>query len=115
MTPQDYSVRALALASDFNPVLHAAMGISTESGEIMDLVKREMAYGKMIDIDHMIEEAGDLCWYLNLMIIAMGTTWDEVMARNINKLETRYPEKAFRADRALNRDTAAEQAAMVGQ
>lgn len=52
---------------------HAALGLTTESGEIVTPIKRIKIYGKSLDsLDkdgsslraHIEEEIGDVCWYL---------------------------------------------------
>lgn len=112
MNTQEYSRRALAVAGDQPQFLHAALGIAGEAGEVVDIIKKVAMYGKPLDRDHLIEEISDLVWYTNLMIDAVDTTWEEVFRRNIAKLEARYPDKQFDADRAINRDKEAEQEAM---
>jgi NTP pyrophosphatase (non-canonical NTP hydrolase) len=112
MTPTEYSELSLRLANPEDRFTHAGIGIATEAGEIMDIVKRFRYYNKPIDRTHMIEELGDLAWYMNLMIDYLGGKWEEVFAMNVAKLQARYPEKYFTADRALNRNEEAEQTAM---
>lgn len=112
MTPQEYSKLSLLLANPDDRLTHAAIGIATECGEIMDIIKRIRYYGKDLDRGHAVEELGDLAWYMNLMMDAIGTTWEEVFKVNVAKLQARFPEKYFTADRALNRNVEAEQAAM---
>lgn len=72
-------------------LLHAAMGISGESGELMDAVKKHVLYNKSLDLDNVKEELGDLCWYLALMIDQIGSSFEEIMKLNHDKLEKRYP------------------------
>lgn len=112
MNTQEYSRRALALAGDQPRFLHAALGIAGEAGEVVDIIKKVAMYDRPLDRNHLIEEIGDLAWYVNLMIDAAGSTWSEVFEKNIAKLETRYPEKKFDAGRAIDRDKEAEQEAM---
>lgn len=84
-------------------ILHAAMGIATESGELLDAVKKYVFYGKDIDYVNINEEAGDLLWYLALLLDAIGVDFESVMDKNINKLKARYLEK-FDNGQANNRD-----------
>lgn len=72
-------------------VLHAAMGISGESGELMDAIKKHVMYNKTLDVENVKEELGDICWYMALMLDAIGSDFDEVMLMNRDKLEKRYP------------------------
>lgn len=66
--------RTNADLGDYNKnVLHMALGIKTEIAEIYDIFKRELAYGKLVDIINLEEEIGDLMWYLtNLNTISKG-------------------------------------------
>ncbi len=72
-------------------ILHAAMGISGESGELMDAIKKCVLYNKELDTVNVKEELGDLCWYMSLMLDAVGSSFDEVMKMNHDKLEKRFP------------------------
>lgn len=45
-------------------VLHMIMGVNTEIGEILDIYKRKIAYGKELNMIHLSEELGDTFWYL---------------------------------------------------
>jgi NTP pyrophosphatase (non-canonical NTP hydrolase) len=101
------------MGTDMN-IVHAAMLLCTESGEIMSEVKRNFAYGKPLDTRNIIEELGDVLWGVALMCTQMGVTMESVMEANIAKLAARYPNLSFDADRAINRDKAAEQEAIAG-
>lgn len=102
---------AKSLGSQVNDAMHAAAGMAGESGEVIDIVKKSFAYGKTLDRDHLIEEIGDGLWYANLMIHTLGSSWEEVLSKNIAKLKARYPDGYNDMD-ALNRDKQAEQSAM---
>jgi len=95
-------------------LLHASIGITTESGELADTLKKHIFYGKPLDTVNAIEEVGDLLWYAALACEALGTTLEDAMERNIVKLKARYPEK-FEAQRAIERDLTAERAALEGK
>ena len=114
MDIQEYSALALRTASDKSPLLHAVLGLADETGELISPIKKHMFYGKNLDMNNLKEEAGDLAWFLNLLIHAIGSSWEEVLEMNIAKLEKRYPHLRFNADHAIHRDTAAEKAAMEG-
>jgi NTP pyrophosphatase (non-canonical NTP hydrolase) len=92
-------------------VLHAAMGLCTEAGEIMDAVKRHLIYGKPLDFVNLMEEQGDTFWYQALLARAGGFTFDAAMISNVKKLLARFPEKFNEAD-AVNRDLKAERTAL---
>jgi NTP pyrophosphatase (non-canonical NTP hydrolase) len=114
METKEYSDRAIKFVGSGDQITHACFGIGGESGEILDSVKKSVFYHRPLDQPHLVEEIGDLCWYVNLLIHSIGTTWDEVLATNIRKLEARYPNSQFNTNRAINRDKEAEQRAMRG-
>lgn len=72
-------------------ILHAAMGISGEAGELMDAVKKHILYNKPLDVENVKEELGDLLWYISLALDRIGSSFDEVMKINHDKLEKRFP------------------------
>lgn len=84
-------------------LLHAAMGMCTETGEFMDMLKKHILYGKAIDKVNLKEELGDLEWYVALAIDELKTTFGYIFETNIEKLRARYPNKFTEKD-ALNRD-----------
>jgi NTP pyrophosphatase (non-canonical NTP hydrolase) len=48
-------------------MLHGLIGLCTESGELLDAMKKHLYYGKELDTVNMLEEIGDLCWYLAII------------------------------------------------
>lgn len=92
-------------------LVHALLGIGSESGELQDQLKRHLVYGKELDIVNLKEELGDLMWYCALALDEIGSSFDEVMAMNIAKLRARYP-AGFTEDKALNRDVESERKVM---
>lgn len=94
-------------------LLHASMGIGSESGEILDAVKRYIFYGKPVDRVNIIEEAGDALWYLAVLLKGVDSSFDEAMERNIAKLRARFGDK-FTEAQALNRDLNKERVALEG-
>lgn len=111
----DYQVRIITDLGDHQKnLMHMAAGISGEAGEVLDIVKKNFAYGKPLDHAHLIEELGDIVFYINGLLWMLDTSWDEVLTTNIRKLEARYPSGTFNADHAIHRDTSAEKAAMEG-
>lgn len=86
---------------------HAGMGMVTEVGEFMDVLKRFKIYGKKIDFINLGEEVGDLMWYIALTCNALNINLEDVMIKNINKLKTRYPDK-YTNEKAINRNLETE-------
>lgn len=95
-------------------LLHASMGLVTEAAEIVDVLKKNHAYGKDIDRVNLIEELGDLLWYVPLMCRALDVRMSDVAQLNIEKLQARYPHK-FTTEAALNRDLGRERAVLEGK
>jgi NTP pyrophosphatase (non-canonical NTP hydrolase) len=70
---------------------HAAKGISGEAGELMDAVKKYTVYNKVLDLANVIEELGDLEFYMEMMRQAIGVDRDYILNKNMDKLSRRYP------------------------
>ncbi len=127
MTPEEY--RPLALRTEHTPrvlvdhkndgflvpvnmrLVHGALAV-TEGGELMDnAIKKYLIYGKEPDRTNIIEEVGDLLWYCNLALDAVGATFSDAFTANIAKLKARFPDK-FSQENALVRDLDAERKAL---
>ncbi len=92
---------------DLLRLLHATQGMVTEAGEMVDVIKKHLFYGKPLDEVNLMEELGDSFWYHFVAIDALHTTFDEVTKINILKLRKRYGE-AFSSEKAITRDLEAE-------
>ena len=99
---------SLELQEDCNvtQLLTAALGLTAESGEFTEVVKKIIFQGKPYseeNVFHMKRELGDICWYLAQAFMALDTNFDEVLQMNYEKLSARYPEGAFDVYRSENR------------
>ena len=88
-------------------LLHAGMGMATESSEFLDALKKTIFYGRELDKVNLAEELGDTLWYVALAMNALGTDFEEQMQINIDKLKLRYPDK-FSNEDAEVRDLVSE-------
>jgi NTP pyrophosphatase (non-canonical NTP hydrolase) len=70
--------------------LHMAVGISGESGELLDAVKKHVIYNKPLDRENVIEELGDLEFYMEGLRQGFDITRKETLDANIAKLGVRY-------------------------
>jgi NTP pyrophosphatase (non-canonical NTP hydrolase) len=73
----------------------ASAGLTAEAGEFTEVVKKILFQGKPLNeenIFHMKRELGDICWYLAVAASALGTTLDEIIVMNVEKLSARYPQ-----------------------
>jgi hypothetical protein len=95
-------------------LLHAAMGMCTESAEFLDMLKKHIFYGKPIDGPNAIEEMGDATWYQRIGCDVLETAFIEMLERNVRKLRARFPEKFMEAN-ALNRNLDAEREILEGR
>lgn len=71
-------------------LLHMAVGISGEAGELLDAVKKAAIYVKPIDRVNVIEELGDLEFYMEGLRQGLAITREETIVSNIAKLSKRY-------------------------
>ena len=79
-------------------LLTAGVGINAEGGEFLEIIKKMIFQGKSFNEDnkeHMIIELGDLMWYVAQACMALEVSFDEVIERNVKKLEKRYPGGQF--------------------
>jgi len=73
-------------------IVHMILGISGEAGELLDAVKKHVIYEKPLDLDNIIEELGDLEFYLEGLRQLLGITREEAVDKNVEKLKKRYPQ-----------------------
>ena len=71
-------------------LIHMAIGISGEAGELLDAVKKATIYNKPIDRENVIEELGDLEFYMEGLRQVMNISREEVISANMAKLGKRY-------------------------
>ena len=106
MTVNEY--QKLAMVS-LNPdlsrqdmLLNAVMGLCGESGEAIDIVKKQLFQGHDLDKSKLQKELGDIAWYLAEAATALDVPLEEIFQGNIDKLRKRYPE-GFDSERSIHR------------
>jgi len=80
--------------ANINRLTTAAVGISAEGGEFMEIVKKMVFQGKPWNDDnreHLIIELGDVMWYVMQACMALDVSIDDVVSGNVDKLKKRYP------------------------
>lgn len=111
-------------------IVHAALGLGTESAEILEKVLESFETGKEFDYANLFEELSDINWYVALGIDSASEedwqstkrahngnsesrewSFESIWSKNIAKLKARYPNK-FETEKAYNRDLGAEKDAM---
>ena len=77
-------------------LLTAALGLGSETGEFVEIVKKIFLQGKPPSEDnifHMKRELGDIMWYWVTACAALNLDPYEVISENQEKLAARYGEK----------------------
>ena len=92
--------------ANINRLATAAVGISAEGGEFMEIVKKMVFQGKPWNDhnrEHLIIELGDVLWYVAQACMALEVSFDDVVERNVEKLKARYPGGEFDVHYSENR------------
>jgi|DEB19_MinimDraft_3_1074340.scaffolds.fasta_scaffold17384_5 NTP pyrophosphatase (non-canonical NTP hydrolase) len=97
-------VAALFKRVDFShDLLHAALGLGSEAGEVQTTVKRMHAYDADLDTNNLLEELGDIMFYAVALAQVCGMSMEQVLEANMRKLSRRYPSGTYSNDQALRR------------
>ena len=102
----DRLVELDAKGANIERLTTAGVGLAAESGEFLEIVKKMVFQGKPWNDDnreHLIIELGDVMWYVANACIALDISFDEVIKRNVKKLEKRYPGGKFDIGDSENR------------
>ena len=93
-------------------MLHAMIGVTTEAIELLqNTISILNGRSAVKDYSNIVEEMGDIYWYLAVLQKVTGISEEKVKNKNIMKLRARYPEK-FTSEDALNRDLDKEKDAL---
>lgn len=103
----DMVSRLFKQLSEPQMLVHASMGISGEAGELLDAVKKHYFYNRAIDSDNVVEELGDILFYVVAMANLFDVTLVELLAANCAKLElndnARYKSGQYSNEQAVAR------------
>ena len=91
-------IRDLEESSDIHRLLTAAVGMSAEGGEFLEIVKKMIFQGKPYNeenVRHLKIELGDILWYVAQACMALDISLDEITDMNIDKLSKRFPDGYF--------------------
>jgi len=106
---ESFSVRLRELYSEglsVERLLTAAVGMSAESGEFIEVVKKMIFQGKPVNEEnlfHLKRELGDIMWYVAQACMALDTDFNEIIEMNVDKLKSRYPGGEFDVHFSENR------------
>jgi NTP pyrophosphatase (non-canonical NTP hydrolase) len=101
---QRLALRTAGHREDVQRVLtYTALGLTGESGEVAETIKKTFYHGHPLDKEALSKELGDVLWYLAVMADGLGLSLEQIAAENIKKLRARYPE-GFSEERSRNRE-----------
>ena len=80
----------------------SALGLAGEAGEFANLVKKMTAHGHEFDPEALMDELGDVLWYLAEAATASGLSLETIATQNVEKLIKRYPD-GFNEENSINR------------
>lgn len=78
--------------TDIQQLENGLMGLNGEAGECIDILKKHLFQGHELDIEKLVNELGDVAWYLAVSANSIGYDLDTIFKMNIEKLKIRYPE-----------------------
>lgn len=81
---------------------NCALGVASEAGELVDLVKKYTFHGHDLDKKELTKELGDVLWYLSQIAEWADIPFEEAAIQNIEKLKKRYPD-GFSEERSRKR------------
>lgn len=98
---QDHSLMVESLAKDGKDIIssltpqsahlwHMASALCGEAGELFDAIKKSVIYEKELDVENVIEELGDIEFYLEGVRSSLEITRLQTLAHNVMKLDRRY-------------------------
>lgn len=76
---------------DDHAIVYPAMGLAGEAGEVANLAKRILRGDAPDDLrDRVLDELGDVLWYVAVTALDLGASLSEVAGRNVEKLRRRH-------------------------
>lgn len=90
-------------------LIHMTFGVVGETGELLDTVKKYIIYNIPLDRQNIIEELGDIEFYLEGLRQTLMITREEVLKANVAKLSNRYKASYTDEEAELRRDKSNEE------
>jgi NTP pyrophosphatase (non-canonical NTP hydrolase) len=100
---KDGQVITDALTAEDADLWHMATGVAGEGGELLDAVKKAVVYRKPLDRENVIEELGDLEFFMEGVRQILNITREETLDHNIDKLGQRYRDFKYSDSQAQTR------------
>lgn len=83
--------------------MHAALGVCGEAGELGDAIKKQHVYNNPSNRENIVEELGDLRFYIQAVMQLYNISEQEVLQTNALKLLDRYVSMSYSDERAIAR------------
>ena len=107
MTINEYQKLAMTTLnpalSERDVLINGVMGLCGESGEVIDIVKKHLAQGHELNREKIIDELGDVAWYIAEIATVLGVQLEDILTGNIEKLKRRFPD-GFSTEKSINRE-----------
>ena len=106
MDIRQYQAKAIRTVNtnlqDDEQLANLCMGLCGETGEVVDYIKKYIYHGHLVEREKLVEELGDVMWYLTNLATFFELPMCDILEENIRKLEERYP-KGFSEEKSINR------------
>ena len=105
MTLNEYQKAAERTSGNLAPwqkIKNGCYGLNGEAGECIDILKKHEFQGHDFNPERLMDELGDVLWYVAQTASGLGVTLDVVAQHNIGKLKNRYPD-GFDPERSIHR------------
>ncbi len=99
---QKLALRTANSGESSDLILNGILGLCGETGEVSDHIKKAMFQGHEFNTDKVIDELGDVCWYVAVLAKGLNVDLETVMKKNVEKLMKRYPD-GFKIEDSLFR------------
>lgn len=93
----------LAPEIDKAALIHGALKLAGEAGEVADLVGKWQGQGHPLNVEELAAELGDVLWHLAEVATAIGWPLGGIAIANLDKLKRRYP-AGFETQRSIDRE-----------
>lgn len=70
-------------------IFYPCLGLAGEVGEVCEKVKKHLRDGRVLDIEDLKKELGDVLWYLSAVASDLGINLDDIASTNYEKLKSR--------------------------
>lgn len=100
---QEVPVEQFPLSALKMHMLHMAIGIAGEAAELLEAICDHSLRGERLDDGNVVEELGDLEFYMEGLRQAINVTRDVVLMANIHKLSKRYVSMSYSDKAAIER------------